>query len=190
MKQINRQTHRTQSALKVAFMQLLQESNYASITVGDIAKRANMGRSTFYRHYESKPDILLSWHEDIFRDLDLGHYTAEAWLDDNPPFQLTAFFERMADTRMPFHDFGNDGAYILREIGSRFTQQIESNLENSFSGIEMEIPLPVVAQALAGIYVWIFQWWIMNNPPYSSKQMTTYTHRMVQGIMLSATRSS
>ncbi|MFN8457385.1 MAG: TetR/AcrR family transcriptional regulator [Anaerolineae bacterium] len=186
-KPTNRQAHRTQMALKTAFIELLQELNYEAITIENIADRANVGRSTFYRHYNSKPDLLLSWHEDIFKGLDLGHYTPLQWLSDEPPAQLTAFFERMRNSRMPLHNFGKDGAYVLRRIGGIFTRQIEVNLGQSFPDKKIDIPLGLVAQSIAGLYVWIFQWWITEHPPYTAEQMAVYTHRMMRGIISTAT---
>jgi AcrR family transcriptional regulator len=183
IKSTNRQMHRTQMALKTAFVELLQKENYGSITVGDIAERANVGRSTFYRHYRNKPDLLLDWHQDIFGELDLGRYSAKQWLDDDPPAQLTAFFKRMHNSRMPIHNFGQDGAYVLQRIGAIFTRQIEANLDQSFPDKVTDIPFMVVAQSIAGIYVWIFQWWIMENPLYTAEQMAAYTHRMMRGVI-------
>ena len=182
----NRQFQRTQTALKKAFIALLQETNYESITVGDIADRANLGRSTFYRHYDSKPDILLSWHEDIFEGLNLGFYTSRKWLNDEPPAQLLAFFERMREADMPLNNFGNDSAYVIRNIGGLFVQQIETNLSRSFSEAELNIPLKFLAQAMAGVYVWVFQWWIMEQPAYDAEEMATYTHRTMKGLIAKA----
>lgn len=183
----NRQAQRTQAALKVAFVSLLKESNYANITVEDIADRANIGRSTFYRHFDSKPDILLSWHEDIFKALDLGQYTAEQWVQTDPPAKFIAFLERMKYSRMPMHDFGKDAGYVLRKVGAIFTKQIEANLTQSFQDVQMNIPPLVLAQSIAGIYVWIFQWWIMENPAYTSHEMAMYVHQMLRGIINTAT---
>ena len=179
----NRQAQRTQSALKAAFIELLQESNYESITVGDITEQANVGRSTFYRHYNSKPDILLHWHADIFADLNLGQYTAVQWANNTPPPALANFFTRVQNSRMAFHEFGHDGAYVLREIGNLFTQQIENSLEQTFSAQHTTTPLPILARSIAGVYASIFQWWIMETPSYTPEQMATYTHQIMQGIL-------
>lgn len=185
---VNRQSHRTQTALKTAFVVLLQELNYEAITVDAIANRANVGRSTFYRHFASKADLLLSWHEDIFKRLDLGNYTAAQWLAVDPPAQSAGFFEQMRQSRMPLHNFGKDGAYVLRRIGGIFTRQIEEALGRAFPNEQMHIPLSVIAQSVAGIYVWIFQWWIMENPLYTPVQMAAYTHTLMRGMLMAAMR--
>ena len=47
---------RTKSAIKKALLELIDEKNYPEITVHEITKRGNVGRSTLYRHYQSKAD--------------------------------------------------------------------------------------------------------------------------------------
>jgi AcrR family transcriptional regulator len=180
----NRQTRRVRGAIKSAFVQLLRESSYEAITVSDIAERADVGRSTFYHHYQSKADVLLSWHEDIFGALQIARTTATGWLSDDPPEPLVTFFERMLKSRMPLVDLGNDASFVLRGIGLALTAQIEESLIRSFPDMQANMPLPVVAQTVAGIYVWIFYWWVMGHPAYSPAEMASYTHRMVRGAIV------
>lgn len=55
----DRRTERTRHALLSAFRDLVLDHPYDTLSVGDIVERANVGRSTFYEHYDSK-DALLS----------------------------------------------------------------------------------------------------------------------------------
>jgi AcrR family transcriptional regulator len=41
-----------------AFVELVLAEGYDSVAVGDIVRRANVGRSTFYSHYSSKESLL------------------------------------------------------------------------------------------------------------------------------------
>jgi AcrR family transcriptional regulator len=41
-----------------AFVELMLAEGYQSVAVGDIIRRANVGRSTFYSHYSSKQTLL------------------------------------------------------------------------------------------------------------------------------------
>ena len=54
----DRRVEKTRDAIQGAFQELLLERSYASITVQDILDRANVGRSTFYSHFEGKDDLL------------------------------------------------------------------------------------------------------------------------------------
>ena len=54
----DRRTERTRQALLAAFRALVLERAYDAVTVGDIIERANVGRSTFYDHYDGKDALL------------------------------------------------------------------------------------------------------------------------------------
>lgn len=54
----DRRSERTEQALMRAFVDLLLGQGYDSVTVEDIAARANVGRSTFYMHHRNKEAIL------------------------------------------------------------------------------------------------------------------------------------
>jgi AcrR family transcriptional regulator len=49
---------KTRAALLGAFNELVLERRYADIRVGDIIRRADVGRSTFYEHFHDKDDVL------------------------------------------------------------------------------------------------------------------------------------
>ncbi len=50
----DRRVSKTKKAIYQAFLQLLNDKGYDATTVQDIIDLADVGRSTFYCHYESK----------------------------------------------------------------------------------------------------------------------------------------
>lgn len=64
----DRRRARSRRALSEAFVSLLQEKPYARISVRDIVAKANVGRSTFYEHFENKEQLML-WGHDHLKDL-------------------------------------------------------------------------------------------------------------------------
>src|SRR5262245_43646956 len=54
----DRRVHRTRTALFHALIELILERDYDAISVGEIAEKANVGRSTFYAHFTDKDDLL------------------------------------------------------------------------------------------------------------------------------------
>lgn len=54
---IDRRVGKTRAALQEALARLIPERRYEEITVDDICRRANVGRSTFYAHYRGKEDL-------------------------------------------------------------------------------------------------------------------------------------
>jgi AcrR family transcriptional regulator len=62
----DRRVARTHRALLQAFVDLMQERSYRSVTIADIVGRADVGRSTFYDHFRDKDEILLNSMEWMF----------------------------------------------------------------------------------------------------------------------------
>jgi AcrR family transcriptional regulator len=54
----DRRVQRTRQALMAAFIELVLTRGYEALTAGDISRKANVGRSTFYLHYASKEVML------------------------------------------------------------------------------------------------------------------------------------
>ena len=55
----DRRTQKTKKLLATALVELIIEKGYDAVTIQDIIDRANVGRSTFYSHYESKEQLLV-----------------------------------------------------------------------------------------------------------------------------------
>src|SRR3954469_24204144 len=56
----DRRVQRTQRLLREALFELIPENGFESLSVQDIIDRANVGRATFYAHFDSKDDLLAS----------------------------------------------------------------------------------------------------------------------------------
>jgi AcrR family transcriptional regulator len=64
-KRVDRRAQRTQQLLRSALMSLIQEKGFESLSVQDIIDRANVGRATFYAHFDNKEDLLASGIEGL-----------------------------------------------------------------------------------------------------------------------------
>ncbi|WP_108944139.1 TetR/AcrR family transcriptional regulator [Shewanella halifaxensis] len=52
------QGEQTKQNIVAALVQSLRSVTYQQVKVGDLMRRATIGRSTFYRHFSSKLDVL------------------------------------------------------------------------------------------------------------------------------------
>lgn len=64
-RKINRQTIRSQKMLRTALLELLKEKPLQQISISEITDRADLARSTFYTHFETKDELLESILDEI-----------------------------------------------------------------------------------------------------------------------------
>ncbi|MFA6844860.1 MAG: TetR/AcrR family transcriptional regulator [Sphaerochaetaceae bacterium] len=63
---MDRRQQKTQQAIFKAFDRLLEKKRFEEISIKDIAEEANIGRSTFYSHFETKADLMDAVCSEIF----------------------------------------------------------------------------------------------------------------------------
>ena len=63
---MDRRKMKTRRAVFTAFEKLLSTKRYRHITVQDILDEADVGRSTFYAHFETKDDLLNAMCAELF----------------------------------------------------------------------------------------------------------------------------
>ncbi len=51
---MDRRRRKSREAIFAAFSELLSKKNFSQITVGEIIEQADIGRATFYSHFETK----------------------------------------------------------------------------------------------------------------------------------------
>ena len=63
---MDRRQRKTRKSIYDAFEALMGKEHYSSITVAQIIEHADIGRSTFYSHFETKDDLLDQMCEEMF----------------------------------------------------------------------------------------------------------------------------
>lgn len=63
---MDRRQRKTREAIFKAFTELLSQKDFNNITVGEIIERADVGRATFYAHFETKDYLLKELCSELF----------------------------------------------------------------------------------------------------------------------------
>lgn len=61
-------TLKVKDLISISLYYLMIQKDYRDISVTDICEKANMSRTTFYRHYQNKEDILIEYCDDRFEE--------------------------------------------------------------------------------------------------------------------------
>lgn len=95
-KAVDRRIQKTKTSLTEALINLILEKGYEKVTIKDIIDKANVGRSTFYIHYESKEQLLLDGHN----NLNVKMFTDEEIRNSkNNEISFLSLFNHVAENR-------------------------------------------------------------------------------------------
>ena len=176
----DRRSQRTQMTLLHALLQLVESKPYEQITVQDIVERANIGRSTFYAHYQNKDDLLMSG---FTHQLDI--LTRQLALDESGllTFDTTFMFHHVRGHYEIYRTlmWGETGFRLIIEDGqAAFSKKIEERLAELIPNQHTTtIPMPVLAATLSGVLLVLLKWWLDNKMPNEPEQMNAFFQQLI-----------
>ena len=184
----DRRIQRTRGLLRRALMELILEKGYDAITIQDIADRANLGRTTFYLHYQSKDDLFLEHHEGFATGFYLGAYARAELLGDQPSTMFIRFLDELRANRDLY--FKIAGAKDFSQLIDRVRQQVATNLEASlraaYPDAESAIPFQFLAQYIAGAQISFVTWWLEARNDYTAEEVAKRLHRLQRSAICDA----
>ena len=191
MTKTDRRVQRTRELLQKALIELITERGYDAITIQDIVDRANIGRTTFYLHYNSKDELFISCHEAMvskFLIAPLHPLSREELLSPDAPQGLKSAYQHLEDSRAMLYAIfqGKDSLLIMRQIRDWNAREIETNLRNVFAEAESTIPLDVLANYLAGAQIALMHWWLEKRQPHTLANLAQTFHRMQRAVIRAA----
>ena len=190
MAKTDRRVKRTRDLLQKALIDLISECDYGAITIQDIVDRANVARTTFYVHYNSKDDLFMSCREaETFHFGPPRHLlTREQLLSSEVPARLISAFRHLNDTRALLYPIfqGEDGLLILRRIRDEGAQDLEASLRAAFAETDSAVPFTLLANYLAGAQMALMQWWLEKRQPYTLENLAQTFHRLQRAAIRDA----
>ena len=183
---MDRRQRKTREAIFSAFIILLSHKPFSQITVGEIIEKADVGRATFYAHFETK-DFLL---QELCRDLFCHIFDAEG----NNPTEHRHIFQCDAPDSPFLHLFQhllkNDN-HILELLSCQnnelFLQDFQKHLQamilrhlSLFASRKNEkLPESFWVAHIASTFTATLQWWIENGMKDSPETITEYFYLAV-----------
>ena len=174
-KRINPVALRTQKSIADAFLSLLQETDYGTITIANICRNAHIVRKTFYNNYQSKDHLVRSLITEVLiefeRALDLNTMGIHEILLD-----IFQFVHTNKEPLLLFHTRGllplaykTISDYIInQQLLIRFNK----------GGFDPRAYRYISAQ-VAAVLISVIETWIENDCSESIEYLTHLTEAMI-----------
>ena len=185
--QQDRRTQRTQQTLLDALMDLLNVKHYDAISVKDIIEKANVGRSTFYAHYQTKEDLLRSGFarvlEMLVEQVEFEAAGRHLTLDTAPLFRHAQHHAQLYRTLA----WGTGFEVITTQGQAALSEKFHQRLSAFLTGERPPaVPLSALSYSLAGSVLVLLKWWLENGMPETPETMDEIFQRLVMpGIRIS-----
>ena len=162
----DRRITKTRKAIYAAFLQLLNQKDYESITVQEIIELADVGRSTFYSHYESKELLLDELCRYLFHHLfeREEHLTIEEYLT-----HIFLHFKKNQDHVTSLLFSKND--YFLRQLQKELEHHVYPMVENDLQLSYPKIPASYLKHFVVTNFIETLTWWLKKGKKYTEKEV-------------------
>ena len=168
---------RTHKLLWEALMALMAEQEFETMSVKEICDRAMVHRTTFYKHYTDKYDLLArgiqQTHEMLLAELELVGKDATSY---------TRFFEHVAAHQRFYRVMlcGSRTGNFQIQVQHQFADSIAAEMQQlERRGQPFSVPLSLLAHFYAGALVSSLTWWFSHDLSSSPEQMGAYVKSLL-----------
>lgn len=187
---LDRRQQRTRAQLRDALISLILERGFDALTIQDITDRADLRRATFYMHYGTKEELLLSVLREAFDALvaevePFMHGDLLAGKTSLEPFRV--IFQHVAQHADLYRVIlgGRGGAEVARSIRTYLAGHVGRSLAAAPRGT-LALPAEVLANYIAGAELGFIAWWLESGQPYPPEQMAVMAQQLIlHGVMSS-----
>ena len=178
---MDRRQRKTREAIFTAFTELLSKKDVNHITVGEIIKQADVGRATFYAHFETKEFLLKEFCEELFChifDVENDNRSTHKHIFDCNGYD--SVFSHL------FHHLQHNDNQILTLLSSQnnelflkyFRNDLELLIENQLPAFNnhnaKKIPPSLWKSCLVSTFVETVKWWVNNGMKETPETIATY----------------
>ena len=184
---MDRRQRRTREAIFDAFTQLLSQKDFGQITVGEIIDRADVGRATFYAHFETKDYLLKEFCQELFCHIfdtengeNHGHrHIFECDSSDSVFLHLFQHLQKNDNNILTLLSSQNNELFLKYFKGDLDTL-IQNHLAMFDSHKSRELPESFWKNHIAATFVETVKWWICHGMKESPEAINNYFFKVLQ----------
>ncbi|QUM85105.1 TetR/AcrR family transcriptional regulator [Moritella sp. 28] len=185
--------NRSQKRIVKAFTELLREKDYCDISVAMIIEKADVGKTTFYRYYQRKLEVLLAMHDGIFDQLLQDLTSKDDWLTNEARPSVSYMlniFSNNSNFRRPMNfKLDKDWPQALLQLKTKLANCMAVKLANALDGCSMKIPISVLSTSLAAIYVESVVQLVKGLVAFSVNKQALYLQYLTRSLVIGAIES-
>ena len=176
---MDRRQRKTREAIFCAFTDLLSKKDLNRITVGEIIERADVGRATFYAHFETKDFLLKELCEELF--CHIFDSTDESSCEhrhifscDAPDSVFLHLFEHLQKNDNQILELlsSQNNELFLSYFKTGLCKLVETQLHTL--KVKENLPQDFYINHIASTFVETVRWWIENKMQLDAQQITEY----------------
>lgn len=183
---MDRRQRKTRDAIFTAFSELLSKKDFNQITVGEIIDKADIGRATFYSHFETKDFLLKEFCEELFCHIfdtannkaNKHHHIFDCDGSDHVFLHLFQHLQRNDNNILTLLSSQNNELF-LKFFKSNLGLLIDSHLCLFETRKSKDIPDAFWKNHIVSTFVETLKWWTENGMKESPEVITEYFFTVV-----------
>ena len=187
---MDRRQKKTREAIFKAFTELLSEKNYHQISVQDIIDTADIGRTTFYAHFETKEYLLKELCEELFdhiidtaMGLPHGHYHCSCGSAEDSVFlHLLRHLQENDHNILGLLSSENNEIFI-RYFKSNLKKLVISQYAENGKLKDAALPEEYLINHISSSFVETVSWWLSHKRRETPEAVTTYFLATIEPIL-------
>ena len=177
---MDRRQKRTRDAIFVSFTSLLSKKHYNQISVQEIIDLANIGRTTFYAHFETKDYLLKDLCEELFAHIigssmgQIDDYHLNCNCIEDTVFSHLLCHLKVNDRNIIELLTSQNNEIFLRYFKCNLKKLIITQYADKGLINYNNLPQDYVINHIASSFVETVEWWLKDNNDKSPQEITEY----------------
>lgn len=187
---VDRRVKKTKSALKDAYIKLVEQYSEKEITVSMVAQNADVNRATFYLHYSNKGEFLEEILYDVLDGLKesiLIPFQSEQKININKLTPTTErIFKYVEDNKRIFYALNIGHTHFKKELEtlfhSIFSKEIFIETKSPFGELNYDIFLHYQTNATLGLIFYWIEDQFQSSASYMMDQLTIISNTQIVNL--------
>ena len=183
---MDRRQKKTRTAIFEAFTVLLAKKQYNKITIQEIIDEADVGRSTFYAHFETKEDLLQAFcaalFEHVIESAKEQNHAHGRYSDEEAPDSV--FCHILQHLQKNDHNILNllaceSSEIFLKYFKACLDELVRGRLDGQNLCQLSCVPEEFIVNHISGSFVEMVQWWCQNGRKEAPEDLALYFQEML-----------